>query len=153
MSRQQHNHRGGRALTRRQFIAAALSLTAGGLSMSLAEATAARGSESNAPLSASADMLEVLSDPAASARFGRAYLAEHPAEADVKVLIEQLSAAVGSRRGTVPTDPDALTAALVAVIEHEYATLPPRRIGGWLLAPSEARLYALAALAGAPSGV
>jgi hypothetical protein len=67
------------------------------------------------------------------------------------VLIDQLSAAVSNRHGSVPANPRALTAALVSVVELEYATLPPGRVGGWLLAPSEARLYALAALAsGAP---
>jgi hypothetical protein len=152
------NHRQGTAdnasggLTRRHFIAAALSLAAGGLSGALAEPAAAPGTKSDRRQAASTDLLRVLADPAAAARFGRAYLAAHPAEADLDLLIDQLRAAVSNRHGSVPTDADALTSALVAVVEQEYATLPPGRVDGWLLAPSEARLYALAALASGPSG-
>lgn len=152
------NHRQGTAnnssdgLTRRHFLAAALSLAASGLSVSKAEPAAAPDTEPNTRQTASTDLLGVLADPAAAARFGRAYLAAHPAEADLDALIDQLRAAVSSRHGSLPTDADALTAALVAVVEQEYATLPPGRVDGWLLAPSEARLYALAALASGPSG-
>jgi hypothetical protein len=38
--------------------------------------------------------------------------------------------------------------ALTRVVSAEYCSGPLVRADGWLLAPSEARLYALAALAG-----
>ena len=46
------------------------------------DSAAAPGAESSTRKAASSDMLGVLSDPAAAARFGQVYLAGHPAEAD-----------------------------------------------------------------------
>lgn len=91
--------------------------------------------------------LAVLSDPRAASWLGQRYLADHPQERDMNRLIEQLAAALSAQQGRVPADGTALGQALIALIQHEYVAAPLQPVDGWLLAPSEARLYALATLA------
>ncbi len=92
-------------------------------------------------------LLAALSDPGAAGRLGQSYLVEHPQEQDLNRLIDQLLAALDADQGPVPTGEIALQKALIGLIQREYITAPLRSVDGWLLAPSEARLYALAALA------
>jgi hypothetical protein len=127
----------GVAMSRRQLLIAALGLlmgqSAGGLRIAAAQPM---------PASPSASLLTVLTDPAAAARFGRAYLAAHPDEADVEILVGRLSASLSAHTGAT----DSAAAAITELVQAEYVTEALLRVDGWLLAPSEARLYAVAAL-------
>ena len=135
MSTQGQGARGtGLTLSRRQLLTAALGLLVGPL--------AAGPGIAAAQLPPPASLLRVLTDPAAAVRFGRAYLADHPDEADLEVLVGRLRASLG----TEPSAADSAAAAIVALVQAEYVTETLLRVDGWLLAPSEARLYALAAL-------
>ncbi len=99
------------------------------------------------PAISSGALIATLSDPAAARQLGQRYLAEHPGEQDVNRLVDQLLARLSAQQGRVPTDRIALQQAFTALIQHEYISAPLLSVDGWLLAPSEARLYALAALA------
>ena len=131
------------ALDRRRFIAAALALTAGALTCRQPLAGTPTGG-SGADTSA---LLGTLGEPAAAGRIGAAYLATHPDEAHPDRLAQQLSRALGMHTGTPPASSEALIRALDDLVAAEYCVAPLVRADGWLLAPSEARLYALAALA------
>jgi hypothetical protein len=134
---------------RRRFIAAALALTAGaglaGRALSADRATA--GSELSESM-----LLSALGNAPAAARIGAAYLAAHPEEADTDVLVRRLRLALQTHAGPPPAGRDALIRALTRLVESEYCFAPLVRADGWLMAPSEARLYALAARAGAGAG-
>ncbi len=148
-------------LDRRTFICVALGLVAASqraraaASSPLAAAPASVGSKANLGVSAGTlpginpdSLLTTLSDPSAASWLGQHALAEHPDEQDVNRLVDQLVVALNARQGQVPTERLALRQALIDLIQHEYIDAPLRSVNGWLLAPSEARLYALAALAG-----
>ncbi|MBK5941495.1 hypothetical protein [Halochromatium roseum] len=93
-------------------------------------------------------LLATLSDPVAAGRLGQRYLDEHPQQQDVNRLVDPLLAALNAQQRPVPTDRIGLQQALTALIQHEYVTSATLlSVDGWLLAPSEVRLYALAALA------
>jgi hypothetical protein len=128
-------------VNRRAFIAAALALVSG-LGAPSRPAAAAGGGPAPAAL------VTGFADPGAAARVGRVYLREHPSEAGIARLSERLAAALGANgRALAAASPETLIPALAALVRTEYASAPLVRVDGWLLAPSEARLYALAALA------
>ncbi|MGB5833875.1 MAG: hypothetical protein WBG92_18070 [Thiohalocapsa sp.] len=129
---------GGPTLTRRRFVAVALAMVGGGLPSALFAESAADHASA---------LFAVLTEPGAAVRFGRAYLQGHPTESDSAVLTELLSSALGTQDGALPTTQESLINALVNLVQNEYANGPLLRVNGWLLAPSEARLYALASLA------
>jgi hypothetical protein len=138
-------------LDRRRFIAAALAVSAAMLpwQRSLADtATAAAGIHraAGAGGTSATALLGTLGNPAAAGRLGAAYLSAYPDEADLDVLVHQLTGALGTGADTAAVSQEALMQALVDRVEQEYCTAPLVRADGWLLAPSEARLYALAAL-------
>gem|GEM_PF-3602571 len=99
-------------------------------------------------------LLATLSNPSAAGWLGQRYLADHPDEQNANRLIDQLSAALDAYLAQfpimapvqAPTDSSALGQTLSALIQYEYSSAPLLTVDGWLLAPSEARLYALAAL-------
>ncbi|NEX18199.1 MAG: hypothetical protein C1943_16720 [Halochromatium sp.] len=99
-------------------------------------------------------LLATLSNPGAAGWLGQRYLADHPYEQNANRLIDQLSAALDAylvqfpikAPPQAPTDSTALSQVLSALIQYEYRSVPLLTVDGWLLAPSEARLYALAAL-------
>jgi hypothetical protein len=149
--------KGGTDLDRRRLIAAALAVSAGALAWrrSPAEVRAPHAPATDVPPSdappadldpAATALLGILAAPAAAARLGAAYLAAHPDEADMEVLVQQLSRALVERTGAFPKTRAAMLSALTALVAEEYVTATPVRADGWLLAPSEARLYALAAM-------
>lgn len=147
------------SINRRRFIRIAIELAAAPFAARAAASSLAPSSPaspSNGNGAAASDgpaaispqaLLATLSDPGAAGRLGRSYLVEHPQEQDLNRLIDRLLAALDADQGQVPTDEIALQKALIGLIQHEYITAPLRSVDGWLLAPSEARLYALAALA------
>lgn len=134
-----------RGLDRRRFIAAALALTAGAATLRQPLAGLPDGGEADAPA-----LLATLGDSAAAGRIGAAYLAAHPEEASPDLLVQQLTGSLGIGSDALPATQSALLRALVNQVEQEYCTAPLVRADGWLLAPSEARLYALAALVNGP---
>jgi hypothetical protein len=94
------------------------------------------------------ELLASLSAPAAAARIGNAYLAAQPQEASQDLLVRELGQSLIASTGAIPSTPEAMLAALSSVMEREYCTSQLARGDGWLLAPTEARLYALAGLSG-----
>lgn len=89
-------------------------------------------------------------DPAAAARIGRLYLARYPGEQDRDRLIAELEADLAQRPGV--SEPDGISDArllerLFARVRAEYAHAGVVDLEGWVLSRSEARLYALVALA------
>lgn len=88
-------------------------------------------------------LLGALPNRAAAATLGRAYLAASPAEADPGRLLSLLEATLGSDA----SDEAALLARIDRQLRSEYIRGDLVDVDGWLLSRTEARLYALAALA------
>lgn len=132
---------------RRRFIAAALAFSTGALVWRGAGASAVAGGAA-VDVGTSA-LLGTLSARAAAARIGTAYLAAQRQTPTPDLLVQELGQALAAAQGSIPTTPEAMLAALTGLVEAEYCGGRLVRADGWLLAPSEARLYALAALAGA----
>jgi hypothetical protein len=89
-------------------------------------------------------LLSVLSDRAAAAAVGAAYLAVTPAEADRLLLLNRLAAALN----VVASLPDAaaLRARVAARVGQDFAAGATCSVDGWVLSRTEARLDALAAV-------
>ncbi len=87
---------------------------------------------------------------ASARRIGRAYLRAHPAEARIEALVAGLTA---GRGGEPPwagrAGSRALRARLQEQIRADFAAGRTVGVRGWVLAESEARLFALAALSAA----
>jgi hypothetical protein len=77
-------------------------------------------------------------------RLGRAYLAVRPEEADAALLLRELGYLTEERPGA--TGPDDLCRALVDACAADFAEGRVVRVGGWILARTEARACALVAL-------
>lgn len=148
------------SVDRRTFICVALGLvatwqSAGAVSSPSSEAPSSAGSKASLGRSAGKPpglsqgaLLTTLSDPSAAGWLGQHYLAEYPQERDVNRLIDQLKIALHAQPDELLTARVALQQALINLIQHEYVSARLVSVDGWLLAPSEARLYALAALVG-----
>ncbi|MEN8174345.1 MAG: hypothetical protein ABFS23_01190 [Pseudomonadota bacterium] len=88
-----------------------------------------------------------LGDPAAAARLGSSFLADNPAEADAERLWHYIEKSGRlSVAGPMPVGGEPLLAWFKQLVRAEYAAGRARLVDGWLLSPSEARLYALSAL-------
>jgi len=128
---------------------AALSLASSTPTASSAEGLASDGLGARLdPPNASPDaLIALLSDPASASSLGQRYLSDQPHERDTNRLADQLLAALSVQQPGQPlTDPRELGQALIALVQREYVSEPLIAVDGWLLAPSEARLYALAAV-------
>ena len=90
-------------------------------------------------------LLAFLFDRDAAARFGAAYLREHPDERDPDRLLAEIARAVG----TVPPGAStvALGEALRSVVSAEFRRGEVVVVQRWMLGRTEARVYAVAALA------
>jgi hypothetical protein len=86
---------------------------------------------------------ETLTDPGAAERFGRAYLAAFPSEADRDTLLQRLAAALVAGEQAVPSGAGAVLARFDRLVRGEYTRGDVIGVDGWLLSRSEARLYAL----------
>jgi hypothetical protein len=95
-------------------------------------------------------LLSIFRDPAAAASIGRAYLRDRPQERDGERLIALLMSADGDPPGPAAADNDADGATLHERLRHrtrrDFAAGRTVWVEGVLLARTEARLYALAAL-------
>jgi hypothetical protein len=85
--------------------------------------------------------LAALHDLDAARRIGRAYLADHPGEADAAVLTTWLDQALGK-----PASVPAARAALRRAVRDDMRGGRSVVVDGWVLALTEARLCALAGL-------
>jgi hypothetical protein len=126
-------------LTRRELIVGLLALAAGGVP--------GVGDRFEASGGAAAFGL-VLRNPASAIALGRAYLAARPEEADLARLARALESALGVRPGDPPAE---LRRRLVARIRADFEQEEVVAVGGWWLSQTEARVTALAALAGDPA--
>ena len=89
----------------------------------------------------------VLRQPASAARIGRAYLAAHPAEAELTLLVEGVVGGWDDAEGWLErAGPGELRARLRAQIRADFAARRTVSVQGWVLARTEARLFGLAAL-------
>ena len=92
----------------------------------------------------------LISDFAAAGRLGRAYLTAHPAELDLQRLVEDVlgSLRLQAAAGAIDSSPEAVMIARARrVVIDDYLAGRVVNIDGWVLSITEARLYALAALA------
>lgn len=126
-------------MRRREFLALLAAVAASGLSPVLRAAV---------PPDVSAVAIDpaILTDPEAAARFGRAYLAAHPDEADPDWLMHQLEATVLSGTDSAPETAEAMFRRFERSVRAEYADGVVVLVDGWLVSRSEARLYALSVL-------
>ena len=60
----------------------------------------------------------------------------------MEILVGRLSASLSAHTAAT----DSAAAAIAELVQAEYVTEALLRVDGWLLAPSEARLYAVTAL-------
>ncbi len=88
-----------------------------------------------------------LRNPASAARVGLAYLQQHPAEAHLARLLEGLVGEWHDAGGWLDrVGPGELRSRLREQIRADFAARRTVRVHGWVLAQSEARLFAVAAL-------
>jgi hypothetical protein len=89
-----------------------------------------------------------LRSPESARVVGRAYLATHPDEADPVQLLAAIEAAGGIGRSVArqPIDATALARAVAEAVRDDFLDRRTVRVDGWVLARTEARLCALAAL-------
>jgi hypothetical protein len=127
---------------RRRFLAAALGLTG---SVAVARARPWSALVRFAPPPPPATRLAELLTHRDSARVvGKAYLERVPAEASASRLVDQVAAALpaGHRALREASDAD-LRSLLEARIRADFEDGKVVDVDGWVLAPTEARLYAL----------
>lgn len=131
-----------RKMRRRTFL---LGATASGLS--LAWGSAGRWPFAEAPASAGERLAGVLEHEESARVVGREYLRSVPAEADSAVLtayvVEQVP---GGSRAVVEASDGRLRELLLRATTADFRDLRTVEVQGWLLAQTEARLCALAAL-------
>jgi hypothetical protein len=146
-------------LDRRRFIGILLGLLAGQQTPVVAAMDNLTGPARSTAASAGQDisskaaarlspgaLMAPLTDQGAAAWLGERYLADHPQERDLDRLIERIMAALGNADWAITAETDAIRQALTDLIQRESISEPLPRVAGWPLAPSEARLYAIAAL-------
>ncbi|GGI09670.1 hypothetical protein [Egicoccus halophilus] len=132
----------GPTLSRRQLLGGALVLTAATLpAVGRVVLDAPAGGPD--PL---ANRLLTLFDRNALRPLGRAVLGELPPGTTSSSLARQLVPGVGSVAAADRVPDEVLLDALAAEVAHEYEVGRVRLVEGWLLADTEARLCALAAL-------
>lgn len=94
-----------------------------------------------------ARVMNSFSDPWAAETLGRAYLAAHPWDRDIRVLVQGL---VETSAGWVPLlyrgTPQAIRRFTKKQCRRDFIHNRVALVDGWLLATTEARLCALAAL-------
>ena len=86
-------------------------------------------------------------DVDAAARIGRPYLAADPGEANLDSLLAAIDNALGGEIETAGGDPQQVLAALQRAVRAEYVRGQSVNVQGWVLSVTEARLYAVLALA------
>jgi hypothetical protein len=86
----------------------------------------------------------LVDDPRRARVLGARYRAQNPEEATAGVLSSLIGVSLGlSGRGAAPVTRDALRALMDARVRAEFGAGDVVRVGGWVLARTEARLCAL----------
>jgi hypothetical protein len=134
-------------IARRDVFVSLAAMLAGVLLPSLGPATG------QMPVSPAGGLLKILvPDIAAASRLGRAYLTAHPAELDLQRLIDGVLGSLRLPGGAdaIDSTPEAVLIARVRrFVIDDYLAGRVVDVDGWVLSITEARLYALAALADA----
>lgn len=86
-------------------------------------------------------------DVDAAARLGRVYLADHPHERQLDTLLTAIDAALGGDAGSGGRDPQQVLGRLQEVVRADYRRDAAVNVQGWVLSVTEARVYAVLALA------
>jgi hypothetical protein len=135
----------GRLLTRRRFIALAVAFTA----PLLPGAVPSVAGLVDPRRAAGARLLTPIQHRDSAARIGRAYLRTEPGDRDADRLMDAIVAAIGAEadgRDPLASDDIALAQLLTRRMVTEFARRDVAVVEGWILARTEARLYALVAL-------
>ena len=133
----------GAGLTRRRFLA---SITAIGGSALVVETRPWRALVAFAPVSVAERLAGLLTHRDSARVVGRAYLERVPGES-VSRLVDRIAAGLPGGRRTVRDASEAdLRLLLAASIRSDFEQDRIVEVDGWVLSPTEARLYALAAL-------
>jgi hypothetical protein len=118
----------------------------------LASALAAAGcGEKDAPRSTdplSSWLPGAVGDVGAARRIGRAYLEANPGEQNLDGLLAAIDAALSGETGAAEGDAERLLTALQHAVPAEYLRGESVNVRGWVLSVTEARVYAVLALAG-----
>jgi hypothetical protein len=105
---------------------------------------------SGASLSRSERLASLLQHVDGALGAGREYLRQVPAEASPGVLTARVAERLPGGLGTIDTAPDGrLRELLLSAAAEDFRDLRTMELHGWVLARTEARLCALAALGGA----
>ncbi len=128
-------------ITRRATLAAGLAVaTASGLPASAATLGSNGGRV--------AALVAALRYPASAAAVGTAYLKAFPMDADAELLLNAISADETICRRLDPhcSDPEGLALAIAEAVRADFIHRRTVKLDGWVVAQTEARLCALAAL-------
>lgn len=99
------------------------------------------------PVSAAERLVGLFSHRASAEAIGSAYLARVPSEAAVGHLVDMIAAELpGGRRTVLEASDDELRSILLERVRTDFEQDRIVDVGGWVLSPTEARLYALASL-------
>ena len=134
----------GAAITRRRFLATAAAIAGSAL---VVERRPWRALVTFAPVSAGERLAGLLTHRDSAREVGSAYLDRAPQEASVSGLVDRIAAELPQGRRTVQeASDDELRTLLAASIRLDFEHDRVVQVRGWVLSPTEARLYALAAL-------
>ncbi len=136
--------RAGSPITRRRFLATVSAF--GGFAL-VVKTRPWRAMVSFAPVSAAERLAGLLTHRDSARVVGSAFLDHAPEEASVSHLVDRISAELPEGRQTVrDASNDELRALLAASVRSDFDEERVVNVDGWVLSPTEARLYALAAL-------
>ena len=131
-------------ISRRQVLAAA-----GGVGVAAVSVWARpwRSLVAFVPVSAAERLVGLFSHRASAEAVGSAYLARVPSEAAVGRLVSMIVAELpDGRRTVIEASDDELRAILLERVRTDFEQDRIVDVEGWVLSPTEARLYALASL-------
>ena len=131
-------------ITRRRFLATVAGIGGAALAIKARPWTAL---VAFAPVSAGERLAGLLAHRDSARVVGKAYLDHVPGESSVSRLVERISADLPEGRRTVlDASDDELRTLLAASIRSDFEDDRIVEVDGWVLSPTEARLYALTTL-------
>lgn len=134
----------GSRITRRRFL---VTVTGIGGSALVFRARPWTALVAFAPVSVAERLAGLLTHRDSARVVGSAYLGSAPAESSISRLVDRIAADLpGGRRTVREASDDELRALLAASIRSDFEDDRVVEVDGWVLSPTEARLYALTAL-------
>jgi hypothetical protein len=131
-------------ITRRRFLASVTAIAASAL---VVETQPWRALVAFAPVSLAERLAGLIAHRDSARAVGRAYLDGVPEESSVSRLVDRIAADLPEGRRTVRDASEAdLRQLLAASIRSDFEQDRIVEVDGWVLSPTEARLYALTAL-------